>query len=135
MLRELHMSHDIFPCLIIDLLLTEQLAPVCIGNGSDHAAGIAGCDRPGGDILGDNASGSDDGVACDGYAGTDDGIAANPDVVPDGYGFSVLIAGVAGDGIDGVTRSVDRYIGGQLAVVADGNLCHIDDGTVVVESQ
>ena len=125
------MRYDILPGFIINILLAEQFAPVFLGNGADDAAGIAGCHGPGGDVPGDNASGSDDGVACDGYAGTDDGIAANPDVVPDGYGFSVLIAGVAGDGIDGVTRSVDRYIGGQLAVVADGNLCHIDDGTSI----
>jgi hypothetical protein len=100
---------------------------------SNYPARISHCNRICGQAASDYAAGTDDGVFADFDAGAEDGAAAEPDVVGDGDGFSVLEAGAAGCGVERVGGGVDVDAGGDLHVGADGDAVAVEEDAVVVD--
>ena len=54
---------------------------VLFGERANDAAGIAVCQHTGGNVFGDNASGTDDAAASDGHTGKNRDITAEPNVI------------------------------------------------------
>ena len=121
-----------FPGLIVDLAAPVVGAPVGLGDFPENTAGISRGDGVGRNISGNYAAGADHHVIPDMYAGKNHGVAAHPYIVADGDADAVLIHGVPGLRMHRMAGCVDGYIGGKLAVVADGHFGHIQNRTVVV---
>ena len=60
------------------------------------------------------------------------GVSSDPDIVTDGHADAVLVKGVAGDRMNRVPGSVDRYVWRHLAVVTNLYFCNVYDRTVIV---
>ena len=78
---------------------------------ADYLAGVSCGNGPVGDIFGDYAAGSDHGIVSDVYARTNDRIPADPYIIAQNDLNAVLIHGVAGIGVYGMSSGIDSYIG------------------------
>ena len=86
-----------------------------------------------GDVVGDHAASSDDGVVADGDAGENDGASADPDVASDADRLAGFEVGAAGFGVTGVVGSVDLDGRADLSAVADLDGIDVEEDAVEVE--
>lgn len=118
--------------LFVDLPLFEIILSVFFGDLADHLAGISRGERPIGNVLGDDAARTDHGVVADMNTGADHDISADPHVVADGNADAVFAAAAAHIGMERVSRGIQRYVGGDQAIVSDPDLGVVENDTVVI---
>ena len=98
----------------------------------DDAAGIADGDGVGRDVVRDHRACSDGAVVADSDARKDSHRTAYPAVVADGDRLCPLLTGVALRGIGAVAGGVDRHIGTDESVVADGYGGFVENGAMEI---
>ena len=99
---------------------------------ADWFCGIAADDGIGGYIFGDHGTRSDDGVVADSDAGIDDSTAADPNIVADGDGFPEFFAGITGNRIERMSRSVNVDTRRNHAIVTDPDFADIQKHTIEI---
>lgn len=98
----------------------------------DDAAGVADSDGVGRDVVRDDRACSDGAVVADSDARKDSHRTAYPAVVADGDRLCPLLTGVALHGVGAVAGGVDRHIGTDESVVADGNGGFVENGAMEI---
>lgn len=98
----------------------------------DDAAGIADSDGVGRDVVRDYRACADGTVVTDSDARKDGHRTAYPAVVADGDRLRPLLTGVAFHGVGAVAGGVDRHIGTDESVVADGDRGFVENGAMEI---
>ena len=112
------------------LLLPVSFVLVC--DAADHPAGYARGNDAVGNVLSHHRSGADDYIASNGNTRIDHRIRSHPHIASDGDLLSILQLGIAYFCVNGMSGCIDAYPGTEEHIVADMDLCHINDDAVVI---
>ena len=118
--------------LHVDETVPEIIFPVVFPNFPEYAAGVSDSHHACGDILGDNAPGSDNGIITDGNTGQDDSARPDPDIAADMNVDIILQALPAQMRLHRMAGSRDGHIGADHHTFAHIDMAVIHKGEVII---
>ena len=118
--------------LPIQLQLIFPVVGIRLGDGANDLAGIACGYHIGGNIMGYYTACANDGIFTDGHTGAYHGVAADPYIVADGDGQTLIMVIAPYHRVNGVIGGVKRHLWPQHHIVTNGDLTAIEKDTIVI---
>ena len=106
--------------------------PVRLCDFPDHPAGIACRAHIVRNVFCHHAAGTDHHIIPDFDTRKDNAASADPNVVSEGHGDTVFVAGISAFRVDWMPRRIDGDIGPKQYIFPDRDLCHIQHDTAGV---